>query len=79
MTFNKITMYDDTIAFSAVLDLTLLLRDKFVRSSVFTLISILFQFQSVAHLPWRAFMYKAFNTFIDDLFAFIITMPTAHR
>ena len=24
-------------------------------------------------------MYKAFNTFIDDLFAFIITMPTAHR
>merc|ERR1711890_57072 len=35
--------------------------------------------KSVAHLPWRAFMYKAFNTFIDDLFAFIITMPTAHR
>lgn len=24
-------------------------------------------------------MYKAFNTFIDDIFAFIITMPTAHR
>lgn len=24
-------------------------------------------------------MYKAFNTFIDDVFAFIITMPTAHR
>ena len=24
-------------------------------------------------------MYKAFYTFIDDLFAFIITMPTAHR
>uniref|UniRef100_A0A914Y060 Lipid scramblase CLPTM1L n=1 Tax=Panagrolaimus superbus TaxID=310955 RepID=A0A914Y060_9BILA len=24
-------------------------------------------------------MYKAFNTFIDDLFAFIIKMPTAHR
>ncbi|KAJ8881333.1 hypothetical protein PR048_017814 [Dryococelus australis] len=22
---------------------------------------------------------QAFNTFIDDLFAFIITMPTAHR
>ena len=37
------------------------------------------QLKSVAHLPWRAFMYKAFNTFIDDLFAFIITMPTAHR
>jgi len=24
-------------------------------------------------------MYKAFNTFIDDVFAFIITMPTVHR
>jgi len=24
-------------------------------------------------------MYKAFNTFIDDIFAFVITMPTAHR
>jgi len=22
---------------------------------------------------------QAFNTFIDDIFAFIITMPTAHR
>ena len=24
-------------------------------------------------------LFQAFNTFIDDLFAFIITMPTAHR
>jgi hypothetical protein len=24
-------------------------------------------------------MYKAFNTFIDDVFSFIITMPTSHR
>ncbi|TRY79311.1 hypothetical protein TCAL_02002 [Tigriopus californicus] len=38
-----------------------------------------YKLKSVAHLPWRSFMYKAFNTFIDDLFAFIITMPTAHR
>uniref|UniRef100_A0A1I7V148 Lipid scramblase CLPTM1L n=1 Tax=Caenorhabditis tropicalis TaxID=1561998 RepID=A0A1I7V148_9PELO len=38
-----------------------------------------YKLKSVAHLPWRAFMYKAFNTFIDDLFAFVITMPTAHR
>ncbi|RZF41615.1 hypothetical protein LSTR_LSTR000329 [Laodelphax striatellus] len=38
-----------------------------------------YRLKSVAHLPWRAFMYKAFNTFIDDVFAFIITMPTAHR
>ncbi|CAH2239482.1 jg21489 [Pararge aegeria aegeria] len=38
-----------------------------------------YRLRSVAALPWRAFMYKAFNTFIDDVFAFVITMPTAHR
>ncbi|KAK0090016.1 hypothetical protein PV325_004149 [Microctonus aethiopoides] len=38
-----------------------------------------YKLKSVAHLPWRTFMYKAFNTFIDDVFAFIITMPVAHR
>lgn len=38
-----------------------------------------YKLKSVAALPWRAFMYKAFNTFIDDIFAFIIRMPTAHR
>lgn len=38
-----------------------------------------YKLKSVAALPWRSFMYKAFNTFIDDVFAFIITMPTAHR
>ncbi|XP_055644146.1 lipid scramblase CLPTM1L [Toxorhynchites rutilus septentrionalis] len=38
-----------------------------------------YKMKSVATLPWRALMYKAFNTFIDDVFAFIITMPTSHR
>ncbi|THD22854.1 Cleft lip and palate transmembrane protein 1, partial [Fasciola hepatica] len=38
-----------------------------------------YRLKSVAHLPWKALTYKAFNTFIDDFFAFIITMPTAHR
>lgn len=38
-----------------------------------------YKLKSVAHLPWRVFMYKAFNTFIDDVFAFIIVMPTSHR
>ena len=38
-----------------------------------------YKLKSVAHLPWRFFMYKALNTFIDDLFAFIIKMPTMHR
>ncbi|RWS27855.1 cleft lip and palate transmembrane protein 1-like protein [Leptotrombidium deliense] len=39
-----------------------------------------YKLKSVSHLPWRTFMYKAFNTFIDDLFAFILTsIPTSHR
>lgn len=38
-----------------------------------------YRLKSVAALPWRAFTYRAFTTFIDDIFAFIITMPTAHR
>ena len=38
-----------------------------------------YSLKSVAHLPWKMFMYRALNTFIDDLFAFIITMPTMHR
>ncbi|XP_004349086.2 transmembrane CLPTM1 family protein [Capsaspora owczarzaki ATCC 30864] len=38
-----------------------------------------YKLQSVAHLPWRMLTYKALNTFIDDLFAFIIKMPTMHR
>lgn len=35
--------------------------------------------QSVAHMPGRTMMYKTLNTFIDDLFAFTIKMPTLHR
>ena len=35
--------------------------------------------KSVAHISWRAMVYKALNTFVDDLFAFIIKMPTMHR
>jgi hypothetical protein len=35
--------------------------------------------KSVAFLPWKRFVYRALNTFIDDLFAFIIKMPTMHR
>mmetsp|Transcript_3755 Transcript_3755/g.11144 ORF Transcript_3755/g.11144 Transcript_3755/m.11144 type:complete len:461 (-) Transcript_3755:500-1882(-) len=38
-----------------------------------------YKLKSVAHLPWRFFFYKFLNTFIDDLFAFIIKMPTLHR
>ena len=35
--------------------------------------------KSVSHLPWKFLIYKFLNTFIDDLFAFIIKMPTMHR
>lgn len=38
-----------------------------------------YKLKSVAHMPWRVFIYKALNTFIDDLFAFVIKMPTLHR
>jgi hypothetical protein len=38
-----------------------------------------YKLRSVAHLPWRMMVYKALNTFIDDLFAFIMPMPTLHR
>jgi len=38
-----------------------------------------YRLKSVAHLPWEVFVYKAFNTFIDDVFAFVVKMPTAHR
>lgn len=38
-----------------------------------------YRLKSVAHLPAKAMTYKFLNTFIDDLFAFTIKMPTLHR
>ncbi|EDV29106.1 uncharacterized protein TRIADDRAFT_49806 [Trichoplax adhaerens] len=38
-----------------------------------------YKMKSIAHLPWRMLTYKALNTFIDDIFAFIIKMPTLYR
>ena len=38
-----------------------------------------YRLKSVAHLPQRAYMYKFLTTIIDDLFAFVIKMPTLHR
>jgi Cleft lip and palate transmembrane protein 1 (CLPTM1) len=38
-----------------------------------------YKLKSVAHLPWRVLVYKSLNTFIDDLFSFIIRMPTMAR
>ncbi|XP_038214517.1 cleft lip and palate transmembrane protein 1 homolog [Zerene cesonia] len=38
-----------------------------------------YKLKSVAHLPWRMMTYKFLNTFIDDIFAFVIKMPTMYR
>ncbi len=38
-----------------------------------------YKLKSVAHMPWKAFIYKTLNTFIDDFFAFVISMPWMHR
>mmetsp|Transcript_19594 Transcript_19594/g.37931 ORF Transcript_19594/g.37931 Transcript_19594/m.37931 type:complete len:610 (-) Transcript_19594:136-1965(-) len=38
-----------------------------------------YKLKSVAHLPWRTLTYKAFNTFVDDLFSLVIDMPFLHR
>ncbi|CAK9051404.1 unnamed protein product [Durusdinium trenchii] len=41
-----------------------------------------YHLKSVAHMPWRVLIYKFFNTFIDDIFAFFIMsdrMTAKHR
>ncbi|EDW39932.1 GL16472 [Drosophila persimilis] len=38
-----------------------------------------YKMKSVAHMPWRMMTYKFLNTFIDDIFAFVIKMPTMYR
>eukprot|EP01068_Selenidium_serpulae_P015673 Selendium_serpulae@DN6231_c4_g1_i4.p1 len=38
-----------------------------------------YKLQSVEHLPWRALGYRTLNTFIDDIFSFVIDMPMLHR
>ena len=38
-----------------------------------------YRLKSVAHLPWKVFMYKIFNTFVDDAFAWLIEMPLKHK
>lgn len=38
-----------------------------------------YRLKSVAHMPWKVFVYKIFNTFIDDVFAFLIEMPMKHK
>ncbi|KAG5356308.1 Cleft lip and palate transmembrane protein 1-like protein [Yarrowia sp. B02] len=42
-------------------------------------IYINYRLKSVAHMPRKAMIYKFLNTFIDDLFAFVVKMPLLHR
>ena len=42
-------------------------------------IYINYRLKSVAHLPMRSFLYKIFNTFVDDIFAFVVRMPLKHK
>merc|ERR1712086_868672 len=49
--------------------------------NMFPQIFINYKLKSVAHMPWRVMMYKAFNTFVDDAVAWggIFPMPFKHR
>ncbi|MES1907633.1 MAG: hypothetical protein MHM6MM_000714 [Cercozoa sp. M6MM] len=38
-----------------------------------------YKLRSVAHMPWRVMVYRAFNTFVDDLFSLVVPMPNLHR
>lgn len=38
-----------------------------------------YRLKSVEHMPSKALFYRFLNTIIDDLFSFVITMPTLHR
>mmetsp|Transcript_25531 Transcript_25531/g.76645 ORF Transcript_25531/g.76645 Transcript_25531/m.76645 type:complete len:385 (+) Transcript_25531:41-1195(+) len=38
-----------------------------------------YNLKSVSHLPWKLLCFRFVNTFIDDLFAFVIKMPMMHR
>ena len=38
-----------------------------------------FKLKSVDHLNWRGLIYRFITTIIDDLFAFMITMPPLRR
>eukprot|EP00484_Ammonia_sp_Unknown_P003387 CAMPEP_0197076398 /NCGR_PEP_ID=MMETSP1384-20130603/212095_1 /TAXON_ID=29189 /ORGANISM="Ammonia sp." /LENGTH=667 /DNA_ID=CAMNT_0042515253 /DNA_START=24 /DNA_END=2027 /DNA_ORIENTATION=+ len=38
-----------------------------------------YELKSVEALPWKVLIYRFFNTFVDDLFSFVIDMPLMHR
>ncbi|EFC37561.1 cleft lip and palate transmembrane family protein [Naegleria gruberi] len=38
-----------------------------------------YKLKSVAAMPWKSYVYKALNTFVDDLFAFVIQSPNMYK
>ena len=38
-----------------------------------------YKLKSVDHLNWKGLIYRFINTIIDDLFAFMVTMPALRR
>jgi hypothetical protein len=38
-----------------------------------------YKLKTVEHMNWNSMIYKFLNTIIDDLFAFMIPMPTLKR
>ena len=63
----------------AVTDRAVVRPDSFGFVMMTPQLFINYKLKSVAFLPWRKFIYRALNTFIDDLFSVIVRMPTMHR
>ena len=42
-------------------------------------IYINYRLKSTAHMPFKQLTYRFLTTIIDDLFAFVVKMPTMHR
>lgn len=38
-----------------------------------------YKLKSVEHLNWKGLVYRFINTLLDDLFAFMVTMPMMRR
>jgi hypothetical protein len=38
-----------------------------------------YKLKSIEHLNWRGLVYRFINTLLDDLFAFMVAMPTLRR
>ena len=69
LTFGKLHCYLATVTMVTPIGFIMMTPQLFIN----------YKLKSVAHLPWRMLTYKALNTFIDDMFAFVIKMPFLYR